>query len=187
MRNVGDGHTHVIFMDKNHPPNNISRVSKDIEVLAKNAGRNTYVRALYLVPEGPKNKNAYLYDYPEYSEKYVAQVFGWAQTRTDHETLDNSNPANVLEVQTMFLRLNKKAVFNKAFVDKSGIAGLLRVPLGRDDIELPDSLLQAVGEVVNDFAGIGSEANSERNQKLLSELEKAKGSLQQYTDQDVMV
>ena len=137
------GHTHIFFMDKNHPPSALKRVCEDIDRVAK-VQRDVIVRKLYLVPQRPSKANSYLTEYPSFSEKYIAQVFAWAQSRTDHETLDNSNPVNTLEVQTMFLRLNQRANFNQQFVNKSGIDGLLEIPLGNESIELPESLSNAV-------------------------------------------
>ena len=109
------------------------------------------MRKLYLIPQRPSKANSYLTDYPSFSEKYIAQVFAWAQSRTDHETLDNTNPVNTLEVQTMFLRLNSRANFNQQFINRNGIDGLLEIPLGNESIELPDSLSNAVYNQVSLF------------------------------------
>ena len=184
---VAKGHTHCLFMDKNHPPSALPGVAKFISRLEqKNAG-DTLVRTLYVLPEAPKTQNRYLEDIPAFSENFVAQVFSWGQNRKDHETLDNSNPANALEVQTMFLKLNQDISFEQEYLERIGINGLLRVPLAKENLDLPVSLLQTLGEYVREFAGIGKEENEERNTKMLEELEKSKDLLNQFTDISVLV
>lgn len=87
----------------------------------------------------------------------------------------------------MFLRLNQNAKFDQNFINRNLIDGIIEIPLGRDDIEVPDSLLEAVGDQVNEFAGIGNEGNSDRNQRLIEELDLWKDELHKFVESSVMV
>jgi hypothetical protein len=92
-----DGSTryHFIFLDKNHPPDAISRtVDEIIEGVGHGAGK-CIVKKLYLIP---KLNEAHKFGNYPFSVNLLAQIFLAGQNRMDHETLSNSNPIKTVEV-----------------------------------------------------------------------------------------
>ena len=111
------GKNHVIFLDKNHPVNGIRRVNEDIRKnFSKSRGFN--VRKLYMIPQESTERPSRVKDLP-FPENFLFQIYAWGQSRGEHETLDNSNPHNMLEIQTMFLKMTRNVVFNQSFLDKN--------------------------------------------------------------------
>ena len=91
----GSKRYHVIFLDKNHPPNAISRALDDIDAGVGNGGGACQIRRLYFVPK--LNEANQFGSYP-FSVNFLSQVLSWGQNRKDHETLNADNPCNMVEV-----------------------------------------------------------------------------------------
>ena len=117
-----------------------------------------------------------------YSDNCLMQVFLWGLERTDHETLDNSDPNNLIEVQTMFLGLSKNQRFDETLLRKNKLSGYLKVPMSVEGFAVPDALKAAFGEMFNNFAGIGNEANLTANAAFIAELRKHKELLYVFPD-----
>lgn len=174
-RLCSDAHTsrknknHVIFLDKNHPINGIKRAVDDIK---KNLKGNIIVKKLYLIPEVPSDKTSRLAELP-FSENFIFQMYAWGQQRTDHETLDNSDPHNMIEIQTMFLKMARGVVFDDGFLVKHELDGFLRVPMSVETFEVPTPLINAFRAMMNTFSGVGQEGNTNSNYAFLKELRKS--------------
>jgi len=50
-------------------------------------------------------------------------------------------------------------VFDEDFLQRNQMDGYLKVPLSVESFELPDSIINTVNMTLNEFAGIGAEAN----------------------------
>lgn len=92
----GKGQTHVIFLDKNHPANGLKRI---VDECKKNLKGNIIVKKLYLIPEDVDSTKRNRVKNMPFSENFVCQLLAWGQQRTDHETLDNTDPHTMLDVQ----------------------------------------------------------------------------------------
>ena len=69
------GKTHVIYLDKNHPPGGLKRVAEDIRASIRG---HVNVKKLYMVPEVPADKQNRIKDYP-FSENFLCQLYAWGQ------------------------------------------------------------------------------------------------------------
>ena len=97
----GLAQNHIVFLDKNHPKDVIGKVISDI---SSNCPVGLTPKFLYMIPEiMPKTA---LQDYP-FSATFLLQSFARGLKRTAHETLDNSDPIKLVEIQTMFIQLQK--------------------------------------------------------------------------------
>mmetsp|Transcript_7299 Transcript_7299/g.10284 ORF Transcript_7299/g.10284 Transcript_7299/m.10284 type:complete len:109 (+) Transcript_7299:2218-2544(+) len=90
-----------------------------------------------------------------FSENFVTQIYAWGQARTDHQTLSNEDPHQMVDVQTMFLRMNKYLFFNDTFLCKHQMDGFLRVQMSVETFTLPDTLIAKLNDVLENFAGVG--------------------------------
>ena len=88
----------------------------------------------------------------------------------------------MIEVQTMFLKMMSGVSFNQAFLDKHQIDGFLKVPMSVESFEVPQSMIAAAKSMLDEFAGIGAEANASTNEALLKELRKHSELLMQFPD-----
>jgi len=61
----------------------------------------------------------------------------------------------MLDVQTMFLRMNKGVWFNNTFLQKNQMDGFLKVPMSVENFKLPYELIEKLNAVVEGFAGVG--------------------------------
>jgi hypothetical protein len=130
----GANRYHFVFLDKNHPPNAISRAVDDISAGVGNGGAECIVKKLYLIPS---LEVAHQFSNYPFSINMLAQVFSWGQSRKDHETLDNSDPVKMVEVQCMFMKFNEGVVYDDAFLRRNGLDGYLRVPMSIETFEVP--------------------------------------------------
>ena len=78
----------------------------------------------------------------------------------------------MLDVQTMFLRMNKGVWFNNTFLQKNQMDGFLKVPMSVENFKLPYELIEKLNAVVEGFAGVGQESNRSTNDELLREIKK---------------
>lgn len=46
------------------------------------------------------------------SASFLLQAFSRCQKRTNHATLNNDEPDKLIEIQTMFMLLNKNVIFD---------------------------------------------------------------------------
>ena len=93
-------------------------------------------------------------EYP-FSASFLLTSFARAQKRTAHETLDNSDPCKLVEIQTMFIQLNKNIIYDEKFLIRNGLDGYLRVPMTPENIIVPEELLSALFAVMHGFSGVG--------------------------------
>ena len=148
------GNTHVLFLDKNHPPNGLNRVIKDLKDFVRGSGVS--VKKLYLVPDCPKGS---VPGFEAFSDRFLTQIYSWGQCRTTHETLDNSDPTKMVDVQTMFLGMNRNLSFDSQFLKDKQLDGYLKVPMSKESINLDSELFNAVKTNIKQFSGIGNKDN----------------------------
>ena len=110
VRSCGDkgwSTNHVVYLDKNYPKDAVSRIIAEIQ---EQLPGNVYPRYVYLIPES----EGFL-EYP-FSANFMAQTFARTQNRSAHATLDNSDPVKLIEIQTMFMGLNRGVRFDDEFI-----------------------------------------------------------------------
>ena len=78
----------------------------------------------------------------------------------------------------------KGMVFDEEFLKRNQMDGYLKVPLSVENFELPDSIINTVNMTLNEFAGVGAEANQSNNNALLAELQKSTQALMQFPDKN---
>ena len=83
----------------------------------------------------------------------------------------------MIDVQTMFLRMNKGQFFNDTFLSKAGLDGFLRVPMSVETFTLSDEFIEKLIPVLESFAGVGQESNRATNEAFLAEIAKNKAEL----------
>ena len=86
----------------------------------------------------------------------------------------------MVDVQTMFLKMNRNLVFDENFLFKNQVDGFLRVPMSVESFELPQPLISSFKAMVNTFAGVGDDANKTTNDAFLAELRKSNDVLMQF-------
>lgn len=141
----GAARYHFIFLDKNHPPDAISRTVEEIISGVGSGAGKCIVKKLYLIP---KLHEAHRFGNYPFSVNLLAQAFNYGQQRSDHETLDNSKPGKTVEVQIQFLKFNMGVVFDQAFLDRNGLDGYLRVPMSVESFEVPLELKLAIEQLI---------------------------------------
>jgi hypothetical protein len=139
--------THLVFLDKNHPKDAISKVISEI---SQSLPGHVMGKFLYLTPMVSDS----VFDLP-FSLQFIVQTYARCQKRTKHETLDASDPIRLIEVQTMFLRFNLGVQFNDKFLTQHGLDGYLTVPLHNEALAVPQELAEAVQDLLNSFNGVG--------------------------------
>mmetsp|Transcript_17475 Transcript_17475/g.12493 ORF Transcript_17475/g.12493 Transcript_17475/m.12493 type:complete len:197 (-) Transcript_17475:1214-1804(-) len=90
VHNHNNGQTHVIFVDKNHPPNGMKNSLNDI---FDSMPADTDYRVCYLVPD--MTGQDLLNGYP-ISAEFILTCLHRLQNRTDHGTLTNEDPIKAL-------------------------------------------------------------------------------------------
>jgi len=90
----------------------------------------------------------------------------------------------MLDIQQMFIKMCKGMVLDEDFLRRNQMDGYLKVPLSVESFELPDSIINTVNMTLNEFAGIGAEANQSNNNALLAELQKNTQVLMQFPDKN---
>jgi hypothetical protein len=107
---------------------------------------------VYLVPDiDPRSSICRL----PFSAQFMLQAFSRCQKRDSHFTLDNSDPVKLVEIQTMFMLLNKDVQFDEDFADSIGFDDYLRLPMSNEQIAIPDDLLDTLTKVLLNFRGVG--------------------------------
>lgn len=91
------------------------------------------------------------------------QAYARCQKRTNHATLDASDPIKLIEVQTMFLLLNRGVQFDDKFLTQHGLDGYLTVPLHNEALAVPQELAEAVQDLLATFNGVGK-SNQKKSQ-----------------------
>lgn len=86
-----------MFLDKNHPTNAIGKVIEEINL---NIPIGLKAKFLYMIPL--IEPATVIGEYP-FSASFLLTSFARGQKRTNHETLDNSDPYKLVEIQTMFM------------------------------------------------------------------------------------
>ena len=114
-------------------------MTKIITEIQEQLPGNVYPRFLYLIPDSTEG----FLEYP-YSASFMAQTFARTQSRSDHATLDNSDPVKLIEIQTMFMQLNRGVRFDDDFAQSNGLDGFLRLPLANESVKMPDDVVDAL-------------------------------------------
>ena len=87
----------------------------------------------------------------------------------------------------MFLKMNKGLVFDNDFLRKHQMDGFLRVPMSVESFELPTTLHNILDQMLDQFGGIGNEANRSNTDEFLAELKKSQEALMQFPDKATQV
>jgi len=78
----------------------------------------------------------------------------------------------MLDVQTMFLKMNRGVRFDDAFLHKHQMDAFLRVPMSVETFQLPETFIKSLNAMIDEFAGVGQESNRSNNTAFLKELKK---------------
>lgn len=133
---AGKYYAHIIFVDKNHPPNGIKNTARQIQ---ENLREGTQLTTLYLIPEGKEDT---LPNYP-FSANFFLQCFLRCKRREVHETLDNSDMTKLSSILFMFLKMYNGVEFNKDFLENYNLDGYLKAPLTYENpkIVIPQNIV----------------------------------------------
>jgi hypothetical protein len=118
---------HVIFVDKNHPPNALDKTIKSVK---EKAPQGSKVRCLYMVPRILQKP---VPGYP-FSASFFMQCFYRIMKRDEHETLSNSDPVLAVSVLFMFFKFYFKEGLNSTFLADHELDGFMEVPLTVEDV-----------------------------------------------------
>ena len=78
------------------------------------------------------------------SASFMLQVMSRCQSRTEHHTLDNKDPIALIEIQIMFMLLNKGVDFDKNFLLQTGLDGYLTLPMSNEEVVIPEELVDSL-------------------------------------------
>jgi hypothetical protein len=167
----------LVFIDKNFPKDAIGKVMTDVEdVLPSNVDAKYY----YLIPD--VNTNDQILRLP-LSASFMLQTFARCQKRTEHSTLDNKDPVKLVEIQTMFMLLNREVKFDQKFIDDEELDGFLKLPMSNESITIPNELLEALTKIMINFRGVGK-TNVDLIDQFLNNLRKYDSLLSKHVSTD---
>jgi hypothetical protein len=129
---------HIIFLDKNHPKDAVSKIISEI---SSNLPKNVHAKFVYLIPK--IERKAYVYGLP-LSASFLLQTMSRCQSRSEHHTLDNKDPLALIEIQIMFMLLNKGLDFDQTFLLHTGLDGFLQLPMSNEQVVIPDDLINSL-------------------------------------------
>jgi len=78
--------------------------------------------------------------------------------------------------------MNRGLEWNNEFLRKHSLDGFLKVPMSVESFTLPSPLVNQFKKIVNEFAGIGNEANHGNNEEFLAEIRKNLEVLMQFPE-----
>ena len=78
--------------------------------------------------------------------------------------------------------MNRGLAWNNEFLRKNELDGFLKVPMSVDSFTLPEVFPNMFKKMINEFAGIGNEANHGNNEEFLAEIRKNQEVLMQFPD-----
>lgn len=137
---------HVIFIDKNHPPNGLD---KTVSMINQNLPRDCVSKKLYLIPKiySP------IKDYP-FSTQFFLQCYYRLQKRVEHETLSNENPILSTQVLFMFFKMFHRQLFGDNFQSDYNLDGFMEVPLTVEEpaVVIPKDIQAKMDEILKAFA-----------------------------------
>lgn len=87
-----------------------------------------------------------------------------------------------MEIQTMFMLLNRNVDFDQDFLTRTGLDGFLRLPMSNESVEVPEELMVALVDVIETFKGVGK-SNPKPIKYLISLLAKYKSLLSKHVDE----
>lgn len=133
---------HIIFIDKNHPPNGLD---KTVGMIKQHLPVGCVSKKLYLIPK----IYAPIKDYP-FSAQFFLQCYYRLQKRDEHETLSNENPLLSTQVLFMFFKMFNRESFGDTFQTDYSLDGFLEVPLTVEDpvIQVPKEILSLIDEIL---------------------------------------
>ena len=141
-------HVHVIFLDKNHPPNAFPKVTT--EMIDQNKPSGVHLTKIHLIPEIHNPIPGY-----PLSTSFFFQCYLRCKRREGHETIDNSDPFLTAQIVFMFCRMYKGISFDKKFLDQNSLDCFMRVPLAVQDkrIMLPINLHELILRILEETKG----------------------------------
>ena len=91
----------------------------------------------------------------------------------------------MVEVQNMFLKMNKGVVFNQNFLNQNGLDGFLRVPMSIETFDVPAELSAAFAKQLNAFKDV-EKTDSAVVEEFLEVLKKHDKLLHQYISSETI-
>lgn len=85
----------------------------------------------------------------------MLQVMSRCQSRSNHQTLDNKDPLALIEIQIMFMFLNKGIQFDKDFLQSTGLDGFITLPMSNEKVVIPDDLIESLLQNLQNYRGVG--------------------------------
>jgi len=58
--------------------------------------------------------------------------------------LDNKDPIALIEIQIMFMLLNKEVDFDEKFLLQTGLDGYLTLPMSNEEVVIPEELVDSL-------------------------------------------
>ena len=108
--NLRENQVHVVFLDKNHPPNGgIENATSQIDEQMPAGVEYTKV---YLIPS---IKQPQVQDFP-LSYECIGQCLYNGSKRDNHETLDNKDVPKLFAIQLMFLAMNRNCTYDQGLL-----------------------------------------------------------------------
>lgn len=74
-------------------------------------------------------------------------------------------------------------MFDSDFLQRTGLDGYLRIPMSNEQIQVPEELLAAVGQVIESFKGVGK-TNPKAGKLLIELMKKHDVLLSQHVDEN---
>ena len=58
--------------------------------------------------------------------------------------MDNKDPIALIEIQIMFMLLNKEVDFDEKFLLQTGLDGYLTLPMSNEEVVIPEELVDSL-------------------------------------------
>ena len=137
---------HVIFLDKNHPPNAIDQTVE----AARSHSPDTEVRVVGLIPNSQEPLAIGRDEYP-FSLSFLVQCLMRVKDREQHETLTGPLEKR-LSVVFMMFKMYKGIADLDSYLSKRGFDFIMRFSFTDEKAQLPDNRMRtAIPRVVSDM------------------------------------
>ena len=137
---------HLLFVDKNHPPDGLERATLLIREFAEKI-KNLSLRFVLLVPRCETPVRAQKYDFP-FSFTYLLNCIDRVLKRQNHETLEG-DPIHLIQVLLMFFHMFKNQRLNAGhYLSKFGIDDFIEVKYHRETPESDSRISANIKEAI---------------------------------------
>lgn len=178
-----NGNTHVIFVDKNHPPNGMKNTLNDI---FDSIPADVDFKVCYMVPDMTGQE---LVDGYPLSAQFMLTCLHRLQHRTDHATLNNDDPIKAAQIQFMFIKMLEGSRFDEKLIVQNHLDTYFRAKMANDKIDkgsLSKELMDLLYKILGSFSN-GMPQNTKLIQQFLDELKKHEKLFMQELPEDEVI